>query len=164
MFLFPFLIEGRIIPNELVIQIHENLYGMTCCDKRIVFLIVDFVIEHNLCCFSRAIDDVDAWTDSISDRLLIVKTEFYDRSKIAMIEESHVFQPVFLAESHAGILELERVVAMPNYVHRIDFAETYIKLFGFIQFFHLSFFILFNGNFHFSRYVSLISPRNGCFC
>ena len=137
---------------------------MTCCDKRIVFLIVNFVIEHNLCRFSRAIDDVDAWTHSISDRLLIVKTEFYDRSKIAMIEESHVFQPVFLAESLAGILEIERVGTMPNYVHRIDFAEAYFKFFGFFQFFHLSFFLLFNGNFHFSRYVNLISPGNGCLC
>ena len=138
MFLFPFLIEGRIVPNELVIQIHENLYGMTCCDKRIVFLIVDFVIEHNLCRFSRAIDDVDAWTHSISDRLLIVKTEFYDRSKIAMIEESHVFQPVFLAESLAGILEIEQT----TFIESTSLKRISNSLDSFSSFIFLSFYSL----------------------
>ena len=46
--LLPFQVEGRILPYQLILQVHEHLHGVTCGIEALIFRVTNLVVEDYL--------------------------------------------------------------------------------------------------------------------
>ena len=102
---------------------------MACCYQAIIFRIMYLIIKNYFCSLRWTIDNIYTWCHTIFYRLLVMKSEFYQRSKISIIEKAHIFQSVFLSKGFTCIFEIKWIRTMPYYIHGINLTKPDCKLF-----------------------------------
>ena len=80
---------------------------MSHCNQTLILRVMDFIVEDYLCRLCWPIDYVDTRTHPILDGLLVMESKFHQRCEISVVEETHIFQSIFLAKCLSGIFEIE---------------------------------------------------------
>ena len=106
---------------------------MSCGDKQVGFSIVNLIVEHNLGCLRRPVDDVDARTHPVFQRMLELEVHLHDGGIAVVLHISLISQVELGTEGLARILKIQRIMAVPHHVHRVHLAEAYVDQFRSFQ-------------------------------
>lgn len=123
-FLFPVFKIGRVIEVEFAFLIQENLYGFSCCGKRLSRITKYFVAKMNFCRLGSHKFCFYNYCFTVFQRHFVFAMRFDNGRCIAIIVHLQVIKPVFCSKSFAPVFKVFDKISMPYNAEGISIAET----------------------------------------
>ena len=128
---FPCFVKRGIGPNQLIIEVEEDLCGGVSGDERIGLVeAMDGIVKDHLGRGRVAVGDDRASAFAVAKGLVVAELQIDKRSVATIFDIARIAQPEDTPELLASVLEIEGVRAMPDDVHRIDLTEADVEGLG----------------------------------
>ena len=95
-FSFPLLIEGRIVPHELIVEVHEDLHRASGAVESVRLFVPDFVVEHHFSALGGPVGDVHPRLAAVEYGLPVLDREVNYRGIIPVVNISLITEPSFV--------------------------------------------------------------------